>query len=495
MNIPEGATPPHSLDAEAAVLSAAVLDPSAMGRLILIGLTPEEFYSEAHRRIFEACSDLHSRGQPVDVVQVGGWLRDRQRLAQIGGLQYLTDMINAVPAISNVESYARMVREKARVRDLAATCQRISAECYGDYGAADKFIDRAEQAIYAISRQTVSRARLEPMGSIMRTRFVEWQKAYDEGKTKAVGIPTGFDRLDRVTAGWHDGDLTVLAARPGMGKSAMALEMATRVAHTSGTIDDKTVDYVAAFFAMEMPKGQLADRALCSWAEVDLRLARTGEFNPQAFAALTQAVMEGVATDRLLVCDKAGITIPEARALLREAIANEARKGRALKLAVFDYLQLCRAHEVTGSRQEDVAMVARGLKDLAMDLNIAVLALSQLNRSCETRTDKRPGLADLRESGEIENAADNVILLYRDEYYNPETKDRGVVEVDVGKQRNGPTGVVKVGFWSSYTKFYELPEDYETGAAPHPKRAALPPPPPPVAAPPPTRDWHEREDD
>ena len=465
--IVEGRVPPHDLDAEAAVLSAVMLDTSALDK-ILEFLKPEHFYSEAHRRIFEAAIELRTVGQPVDVVQVGTWLKNRERIAQVGGMSYLTELLDASPAVTNVAAYGRTIHEKWRVRQLIATCQRVAAQGYLDYGEAQQYIDGAEQDIYQIAR-TPESSSVEKLLDVMKKSFKALTEAMQRGD-RITGTPTGFDRYDRLTAGLHPGDLTIVAARPGMGKTSFVLNVATNVASPKrleareGERWDEPGIGVAVF-SLEMPREQIANRMLCSEARVDVGKLRQGHLSPQDWSKLTQAASY-LGSLPVWVDDTPSLSILELRAKVRRLQAEFDRPdpagGRSHKrigLVVVDYLQLMKGREGAQSREQEISEISRGLKGLAKELHLPVIALSQLNRAVETRSEKskRPQLSDLRESGAIEQDADNIVFIYRDEYYNREaTTEPNIAELIVAKQRNGPTGTAKARFDHAYTRFDNL---------------------------------------
>ena len=466
----EGRVPPHDLDAEAAVLSAVMLDPSALDK-ILEFLKPDHFYSEAHRRIFEACVELRSVGQPVDVVQVGTWLKNRDRIAQIGGMAYLSEILNAAPAVSNVAAYGRTISEKFRVRQLIATCQRVAAEGYLDYGEAQAFIDGAEQSIYQLAR-TPESSSVERLLDVMKKSFKALTEAMQRGD-RITGTPTGFDRYDRLTAGLHPGDLSIVAARPGMGKTSFVLNVATNVASPKGR--ESTADpnkrwdeqgVGVAVFSLEMPREQIANRMVCSEGKVDVGKLRQGFLSPQDWSRLTQAASY-LGSLPIWIDDTPSLSILELRAKVRRLQAeydrtdDTGKKIRRIGLVVVDYLQLMRGRDGAQSREQEISEISRGLKGLAKELHLPVIALSQLNRAVETRSEKskRPQISDLRESGAIEQDADNIVFIYRDEYYNKEaTAEPNVAELIIAKQRNGPTGTAKVRFDREFTRFDNLAE-------------------------------------
>jgi replicative DNA helicase len=464
----EGRVPPHDLDAEAAVLSAVMVDPLAFDRVNEL-LRPEQFYSEAHRRIYEACVELSAAGRPVDVVQVATWLRDRERLAQVGGMAYLTEVLNAAPAVANVVAYARTIHEKWRVRQLILTCQRVTAQGYAGYGEAQEFIDSAEQAVYDIAR-TREASSVHTLRDVMQETFRRITKATERG-ARIIGIPTGFERYDRLTSGLHDGELTIVAARPGMGKTSLVLNMAANVASPQQLEETRDPNqrweepgYGVVFFSLEMPREQIVNRLLCSEARVDVSRVRTGMLTPSDWSKLTQAAAH-LAQLSVWVDDSAALSILELRSKVRRLQAEFDRvdpatgdKKQRIGLVVVDYLQLMKGREYTHSREQEISEISRGLKQLAKELSLPVIALSQLNRAVETRGEKskRPQLSDLRESGAIEQDADNICFIYRDDYYNKETTDPNIAELIVAKQRNGPVDAVRVRFDKQYTRFDNL---------------------------------------
>ncbi|MDP9148469.1 MAG: replicative DNA helicase [Myxococcota bacterium] len=464
----EGRVPPHDLDAEAAVLSSVMIDPLALDKVNEF-LKAEHFYSEAHRRVFEACVDLSAGGKPVDVVQVATWLRDHERLAQVGGMAYLTEILNAAPAVANVAAYGKTIHEKWRVRQLVLTCQRLTAQGYAGYGDAQQFIDSAEQAVYDIARTRES-SSVHKLRDVMHETFQRITKATARG-ARIIGISTGFDRYDRLTSGLHDGELTIVAARPGMGKTSFVLNVAANVASPQQLESARDPNerweepgYGVVFFSLEMPREQIVNRMLCSEAKVDVSRVRTGMLTPSDWSKLTQAAAH-LANLNIWVDDSAALSILELRSKVRRLQAEFDRVDEAtseskqrIGLVVVDYLQLMRGREGAASREQEISEISRGLKRLAKELNLPVIALSQLNRAVETRGEKskRPQLSDLRESGAIEQDADNICFIYRDDYYNKETADRNVAELIIAKQRNGPTDSVRCRFDAQYTRFDNL---------------------------------------
>ncbi|XXT17348.1 replicative DNA helicase [Sorangium sp. So ce429] len=472
-----GRVPPHDLDAEAAVLSAIMLHRDALDRVLEI-LKAEHFYSEANSRIYEGAQELATAGTPIDIVSVASWLRDRERLAQVGGAAYLAQLADATPAVAHVAAHARVVYEKWRVRQLIATCQRVAAEGYGDVGVVQEFIDGAEQAVYQLAR-TPQGTSTQPIAQVLKAAFEQITAAAERGD-RITGISTGYEKLDAKTAGLHDGDLSIIAARPGMGKTSFVLNLAVNVAsprtvsspgpdQAGHGIERHEPGFGAAVFSLEMPREQLATRMVCCEGRVDLGRLRQGFLQPDDWRRLTEAA-SFLSTLPIWVDDTPAITLLELRAKVRRIQAEydrppaDGHSGRRVGLVVIDYLQLMKGRDGVNSREQEISEISRGLKQLAKELKVAVIALSQLNRAVETRTtkDKRPQLSDLRESGAIEQDADNIMFIYRDEYYNPETTNhKGIAEIIVAKQRNGPTGKVLTRFTASCTRFDNLaPGDY-----------------------------------
>lgn len=473
-----GRVPPHDLDAEAAVLSAILLDKQALDQVAEI-LKPYHFYSKANGRIYEASIELTMVGTPVDIVTVASWLRDREVLQQVGGASYLAQIADAIPAIAHVGAHARVVYEKWRVRQLIAQCQRIAAEGYGDVGLAQTFIDGAEQAVYELARSPDSTS-VQPLSVVIKSAFEKITAAAERGD-RITGISTGYERLDAKTAGLHDGDLMIIAARPGMGKTSFVLNLGVNVASPRqvaapgpgeaghGAEVREEPGYGVIVFSLEMPRDQVGTRIVCAEGRVDVGKLRRGFLQPDDWRRLTESASY-LSNLPLWIDDTSAIGILELRAKVRRIQAEYNRPAtaaapeRRLGLVVIDYLQLMKGREGASSREQEISEISRGLKQLAKELMVPVIALSQLNRAVETRTtkDKRPMLSDLRESGAIEQDADTIVFIYRDDYYNPETtSSAGIAELIIAKQRNGPTGKVLTRFTASCTRFDNLaPGDY-----------------------------------
>jgi len=470
--IVNGRVPPHDLDAEAAVLSAILLSREALDRVLEI-LKPEHFYSDANGRIYEAAQALALSGTPIDIVSVASFLRDRERLAQIGGPAYLAQLADATPAVAHVGAHAQAVYEKWRLRALIATCQKVAAEGYGDVGVVQEFIDGCEQDIYQLAR-TAQSTSVQPINQVLRAAFQQITAAAERGD-RITGISTGYEKLDGKTAGLHAGDLMIIAARPGMGKTSFVLNMAVNVAsprtvaspgpnEAGHGVERQEPGFGVCVFSLEMPREQLAVRMVCSEGRVDVGKVRQGMLGPEDWRRLTEAASY-LSSLPIWIDDTSALGVLELRAKVRRIQAEYNREAtptsaeRKVGLVVVDYLQLMKGRDGVNSREQEISEISRGLKQLAKELSVPVIALSQLNRAVETRTtkDKRPQLSDLRESGAIEQDADTIIFIYRDEYYNPETTNsKGIAELLISKQRNGPTGKVLTRFTASCTRFDNL---------------------------------------
>jgi replicative DNA helicase len=457
------------LDAEAAVLSATLLSAEAFDSVQDV-LSAEHFYADANRRIYEAVVELSSSGRPVDVVSVASFLRDRGRLDQIGGTPYLAQIVDATPAVAHVGEHARVIREKWRLRSLIATCQRFAAEGYGDCGDVQEFVDSAEQSIFELARVR-GESSIVPVRTAIHAAFSVLTEARTRGGG-VTGFPTGFIELDKRTSGMHKGDLYIVAGRPGMGKTSFVLNVAANLASAkrrssadpySGAVEES--GYAVAFFSLEMPREQLAARMLASEAKVDMASLRSGQVGADDWNKLTDAAAR-MGRLPLWLDDTPSLSLLDLRAKIRrlQAELRSNKNGpQEIGLVAIDYLQLMQGRKGVSSREQEISEISRGLKGLAKEMAVPVIALSQLNRSVETRTtkDKRPQLSDLRESGAIEQDADAIMFIYRDEYYFQDSPDKGLAEVIIAKQRNGPTGTVKVKFSSKHTRFDNLDADHD----------------------------------
>jgi len=459
-----GRIPPHDLDAEAAVLSAILLEPDAFDKVIEF-LRPERFYSEANRRVFEAAAELHRKGIRIDVVTVAGELRDRERLAQVGGSAYLAMLVDAIPSVSNLVAYAQAVQTKWRVREVISTCQRVAAEGYGDIGDASTFLTEAEQSIYQAAHvdEVNDEKTIGECASVAYDQIVE---AYNRGD-KIIGHRTHLAPLDDILGGLRDGKLTIVAAAPGMGKSVLGQTIAINVAKHSGGLLGVQV------FTPEMPDDELGERSIASEAKID-SVAFRCDLDSRAWDGILYAVSE-LHRYPVWVTDDADITTTKIRARVRRRqhefnrYDEAGRPVRRIAVVIVDYLQLINTMQKKGqTREEALSNATRELKVIAKSQRVHVVAMSSLNRAIATRQDKRPMLSDLRESGAIEFHADNVVFLYRESYYDPKVALSDEVEVIVAKQRGGPTGKVKLRFNRGQSRI-ENPraEDVDAPYLPH----------------------------
>lgn len=450
---PAGRVPPHDLDAEAAVLSACMLHSAAVDEVRAL-LAPEDCYSDANGRILATVYDLHDAGQPVDVVTIASALRTREALAKVGGTPYLGQLADATPAVAHVVAHARAVVEAARRRRMIATCQRIAAEGYGDVGSTAEWLAASQAAVETAATSAADQPGAW-MADALRTAFEDIQAAAARGGI--LGYSTGLRDLDRRLGGLCPGDLTIVGARPGMGKTSLVLRILEAVAEQER--DGERLG--SLLFSLEMPREQIARRQAFTRARVNAEPLKAGrDIGAQAWADLTRAAQELVRLP-LFIDDRAGLSPQAIRAQARAVRADMAKRGVRLGVIGVDHLGLMNGRAGLGrgaSREEAVAECSKALKALAKDLGVHVVALCQLNRNVEAagRKDRRPGLADLRESGSVEQDADNVVLLYRDDYYNPESRDRGVCEALIEKQRAGSTGVERLAFTAWCTRFDDL---------------------------------------
>lgn len=431
--------PPFSLEAEQSVLGAMFLEREAVLVAAEI-LQPEDFYRDAHRYIFEAILELEEKGRPADLVTVTETLRQQGRLEDVGGLAYVTTLAQSVPTAANVEYYARIVEEKSILRRLIREATRIVQNSYEATDEAAAILDEAEQAILRIS-QYRNHSGFFPVKDLISAAYDRIEYLY-QNKGGVTGIPTGFKDLDRLTAGLQPSDLIIVAARPAMGKTSFALNIALHVA-----LEAKIP---VAIFSLEMSREQLIMRMLSSEAGIDGQRLRTGFLDEEDWLLLTTA-MARLSEAPIYIDDTPNITVMDIRAKARRLVQEQ---GQALIL--LDYLQLVNSRRSFESRQQEITEISRGLKALARELQVPVVALSQLSRAVEQRQDKRPVLSDLRESGAIEQDADVVAFIYRDEYYNPDTEKKGIAEIIIGKQRNGPTGLVQLAFLKDSMRFRDL---------------------------------------
>lgn len=441
--------PPNSLEAERAVLGGILLENHAISTVVEI-LSSEDFYSQANHTIFDAMAAIYNKGQPVDHITLREHLAQAGKLALVGGDEYLLSLTDTIPSVENIEHHAKIVAEKAVIRRLITACHEIAASGYGDYGEYEKFLDQAEKSVFDVAKE-----RAKNPYEILRTVLLKTFDTITENanrKRTITGLPTGFYELDELTSGMNPGDLIIIAGRPGMGKTAFALNVAV---NASSSQHHGTGYCPVAVFSLEMPKEQLAQRMLANEAKVDSKRMRQGRLLQDDWRNL--AVAAGKLSELpIFIDDTAAISLLEVRAKARRIKAEH-----GLSLIVIDYLQLMRSGSKTDSREQEISEISRTLKALAKDLGIPIIALSQLNRAVETRSgkDKRPQLSDLRESGAIEQDADTIWFVYRDEvYFQDTTQDRGIAEIIVGKQRAGATGTCRLRFIAENTRFENLEE-------------------------------------
>jgi replicative DNA helicase len=434
--------PPQSKEAEQSVLGSMIIDHEAIFAAAEL-LVENDFYSTAHRKIFSSIIGLSEKGEPVDTITLSAELQRNQCLEEIGGSAYLVMLANAVPTAANVQYHAHIVREKSILRSLIQAATGIVSRSFDSPHNVDEFLDEAEQLIFEIG----SRGKTQGFASlkdVLVQAFDRIEKLYDE-KKGVTGLSTGFNDLNRITSGLQNSDLIIIAARPSMGKTTLALNMTQQIA-----VKDKLP---TAFFSLEMSKEQLAQRLLCAEAQIDAQNMRRGNLSQDEWSKLTRAVGP-LSESPLYIDDSASLSVMEVRAKARRL---KAEKG--LEAIFVDYLQLMRGFSRSESRQQELSEISRALKALAKELNIPVVALSQLSRAVEKRTDRRPILSDLMESGGIEANADLVMFIYRDSYYNKDTEKGNIAEINIAKQRNGPTGQVEMYFIDRYTKFANVAKE------------------------------------
>ncbi len=434
--------PPHSIEAEQSVLGGLFLDKDALLKVVE-RVRADDFYRQDHRIIFNAVIALDDNGKPFDLVTVAEWLESHQQLDDAGGLSYLAELAENTPSASNVGVYADIVRKRSVLRQLISATVNINETVFNPKGlSSEQVLDFAEQAVFEIAEQeNRGRRAYQNIKDLLVGALDRVDELYRK-KTPITGIATGFDDFDERTAGLQKSDLIIVAGRPSMGKTAFAINIAEHAAIKE--------ELSVAVFSMEMPGEQLAMRMMSSLGRVDQHKVRTGKLQDEDWPRLTSAVT--LLKDKtLFVDDTPALTPAELRARCRR-IAREYK----LDLIIIDYLQLMQIPNTSENRATEISEISRSLKAMAKELNVPVVALSQLNRSLEQRPNKRPVMSDLRESGAIEQDADVIVFIYRDEVYNEDTMDKGVAEIIIGKQRNGPIGTVKLAFLGQYTRF----EDY-----------------------------------
>ena len=433
--------PPQNLEAEESVLGAMMLSPGAIGAVSEV-LDAGDFYRESHARIYRAALALYAKGEPVDAITLVDELEERSDLVDAGGRTRIHELAALVPASANAGHYARIVREMATLRGLIRAGGEISGLGWERPGETTDLVDRAEQIVFDLSQSRVT-SEFSHIEELLKDSFERITALYEAG-AEVTGTPSGFRDLDRLTSGFQPGNLIIVAARPSMGKSGLGLCMAANLAMRA--------EVPVAVFTLEMSKSEVTQRLMCSEAKVESQRLRTGKLAADDWPRLT-AACDRLAKAPIYVDDTGSITMMEIRSKARRLKSREPGLG----LIVVDYLQLMTSGASVENRVQEVSQISRQLKVLARDLDVPILAMSQLSRAVEQRHDKRPILSDLRESGSIEQDADLVMFIYRDEYYNPEETDQqGIAEVHLAKHRNGPTDTVKLSFLKRYAKFADL---------------------------------------
>ena len=436
-----GKIPPNDVEAEQAVIGSMLTDRDAVISALEV-LKEEDFYREDNKTIYEAILNLYNRSEPIDIITLKAELTSMGMFDKIGGLEYIVGLPEKVPTTANVEKYISIVKEKSELRRLIKAANEIIEQGYDPTENIDDIMNSAEKKIFNIM-QDKDQKSYSPIKDVLIDAFTELEQLYNQ-KQHITGVPTGFIDLDYKTAGLHNSDLILIAARPAMGKSAFALNIATNAALKAKV--------PAVLFSLEMSKEQMVNRILCSEAMVDSNKVRTGKIDDDDWIKLADT-MGDLSEAPIYIDDTPGISINEIRAKCRKL-----KLEKNIGLVVIDYLQLVQgsSKRAQGSREQEISEISRSLKILAKEINVPVIALSQLSRAPEQRPDHRPMLSDLRESGAIEQDADIVMFLYRDDYYNEDSEDKGLAEVIVAKHRAGSTGTVKLVWLGNYTKFANM---------------------------------------
>jgi len=431
--------PPQNLDAEMAVLGSMLIDEDAISVAAEI-IGSDSFYRDSHRKVFETILSLYSANKAVDLITLTDELKRSGILEEIGGVSFLTSLVNSVPTSANISHYVSIVKEKSILRALINNSTKIVSLCYGTEDNVDVLVDQAEKLVFEVSDRKFQGSYLH-LKEIIKDSIETIDRLYQR-KAHVTGIPTGFIDFDNVTSGLQASDLIVIAGRPSMGKSALALG----IAEYAGVAEKIPL----AIFSLEMSKEQLVQRMLCSHAKVDAHKVRTGYLATSDWPRLTAAAGK-LSEAPIFIDDTPAISVMELRAKARRLKAHQ-----DIQLVILDYLQLMRGSTNVENRQQEISEISRCLKALARELRVPVVAISQLSRAVEARTDHRPQLSDLRESGAIEQDADVVVLILREEYYSPKPDNQGIAEVIIAKQRNGPVGSMKLAFIKEYTRFENI---------------------------------------
>lgn len=434
-----GKVPPQDIEAEQAVIGSMLTDQDAVSSAIET-LKPEDFYREDNKIIYEAILNIYNRAEPIDIITLKAELSSMNKLEAVGGLEYIAVLPDKVPTTANVDRYIKIVEEKSMLRNLIKTANEILNMGYEQTEDVEDVMDIAEKKIFDVM-QRKSQKGYTAIKDILVESFEKLEELYNQ-KQHITGVPTGFADLDRMTAGLHGSEFILIAARPAMGKSAFALNI--------GAYAATRANVPVAIFSLEMSKEQVGNRILCSEALVDSNNVRTGELNDEELNKLVETSGE-LSQAQIYVDDTPGISVMEIRAKCRKL-----KLEKNIGLVIIDYLQLVQGSGKTNSREQEIAEISRSLKILAKELDVPVIALSQLSRAVEARPDHRPMLSDLRESGSIEQDADIVMFLYRDDYYNEDSEKKNIAEVIIAKQRAGSTGTVELAWLGQYTKFANL---------------------------------------
>ena len=440
-----GKVPPHDLEAEQAILGSMLTDKDAVISAIEV-LREEDFYREDNKAIYEAIFNLYNRAEPVDIITVKSELESMGKFEQVGGLEYLAELPEKVPTTANAMKYIKIVEEKSTLRRLIRTANEIIDLGYDQTEDVEDIMEGAEKKIFNIMQEKNQKG-YSPLKDVLVESFTQLEELYNK-KQHITGVPTGFAELDYKTAGLHGSELILIAARPAMGKTAFALNIATNAAVRANV--------PVAVFSLEMSKEQLVNRILCSEAMVDSNKVRTGKLEEDDWVKLAGAIGP-LSEAEIYIDDTPGINVTEIRAKCRKL-----KLEKNIGMVVIDYLQLVQgSNKRNGSREQEISEISRSLKILAKELNVPVIALSQLSRAAEQRPDHRPMLSDLRESGAIEQDADIVTFLYRDDYYNKDSEKKDIAEVIIAKHRGGSTGTVELLWLGSYTKFVNLEKRFD----------------------------------
>jgi len=440
-----GKIPPHDIDAEQAVLGSMLTDKEAVNAAIET-LKEDAFYRDDHKAIYQAIINLYSKSEPIDIITLKDELESMDKFEQVGGYEYLASLPDKVPTTANVQKYIKIVEEKSILRKLIKTANEIIELGYSPTEDVEDIMDGAEKRIFDIM-QSKNQKGYTPIKDVLVESFTKLEELYNR-KQHITGVPTGFAELDYKTAGLHGSELILVAARPAMGKTAFALNIATNAALRGNA--------PVAIFSLEMSKDQLVNRILCSEAMVDSNKVRTGKLEEDDWVKLAGAIGP-LSESEIYIDDTPGISVMEIRTKCRKL-----KMEKDIGLVVIDYLQLVQGSNKRGaSREQEISEISRSLKILAKEINVPVIALSQLSRAVEQRPDHRPMLSDLRESGAIEQDADIVIFLYRDDYYNKESEKKDIAEVIIAKQRGGSTGTVELLWMGNYTKFVNLERRFD----------------------------------